>query len=125
MPDFLTTLRALDAAATPGPWDAHPLVTAGISDKAWIHAWPQEIRGPWTQDSRSLHAMVPCVVARGREIDAPLIMLLRNAAPRIAALIEAAIIASEYAKAHRGSPWAQSGKFTDLDTALTALESPS
>lgn len=103
MPPFLTTLRALDAKATPAPWDmgcanlGYPPVTTVIR---------------MTGD-RLRPVSYPC--ESGQLDDAKFIVLLRNHAARIAALVEAA-------QAVADRPLDEDANIT-LRAALAALES--
>ena len=110
---FLDLLKSADAAATPGPWSSVPCDQGGDILR----------RGPRDESKvdRSLHhPQSHLQVVPGA--DARIAVLLRNAAPEIAALVEAADRVSRYFDPVDGGQGDLDGDGKRLLSALVALD---
>lgn len=92
---FLTRLRTLEARATPGPWcyetdDPSDGVYA-IGTYTTPDGKPAAGRVEFTDDNSAVRGIARrCDGYDRNDSDFPLVVLLRNSAPRLAALVEAA-----------------------------------
>lgn len=115
---FLDTLRALDAKATPGPWECGGRVY-NMSDT--YCAFLKTASG-------SLVANLSLDEDHDRSLAvASLIVALRNAAPRLAAVIEASAAMMRAYDRYVGTGEFVGGLYPeagDLATAIAALEAP-
>jgi len=114
MPNFLEAIRALSAEAIPAPWEVYE------SDD-----------GEWGLVHRRANGMVRPVAdfpgsgeggSSASDASVDLVEILRNAAPRLAALVEAADRVARYYDHDDGGQGDIAGDCRALRAALTALD---